>query len=77
MSGPGRFQHVAVGQNYDGGADLHAGGGPRQPGPSGACPLDLEVVRLLADKVVELEFADSISPETVRQVLKKTNSSRG
>ena len=34
-------------------------------------------LRLLADKVVELELADSISPETVRQVLKKTNSSRG
>jgi transposase len=33
--------------------------------------------RLLADKVVELEFADSISPETVRQVLKKTSSNRG
>ena len=34
-------------------------------------------LRLLADKVVELELADSISPETVRQVLKKTNSNRG
>jgi hypothetical protein len=34
-------------------------------------------LRLLADKVVELEFADSISPETVRQVLKKTSSNRG
>jgi transposase len=32
---------------------------------------------LLANKVVELEYADSISPETVRQVLKKTSSSRG
>ena len=29
---------------------------------------------LLADKVVELEFAGSISLETVRQILKKTNS---
>jgi transposase len=34
-------------------------------------------LRLLADKVVELELADSIAPETVRQVLKKTNSNRG
>ena len=34
-------------------------------------------LRLLADKVVELQFADSIARETVRQVLKKTNSSRG
>ncbi len=34
-------------------------------------------LRLLAERVVELELADSISHETVRQVLKKTNSSRG
>jgi transposase len=32
---------------------------------------------LLADKVVELKFATTIARETVRQVLKKTNSSRG
>jgi transposase len=34
-------------------------------------------VRLLAGKAVELGFVESISPETVRQLLKKTNSSRG
>ena len=34
-------------------------------------------LRLLADQVVKLELTDSISRETVRQVLKKTNSSRG
>ncbi len=34
-------------------------------------------LRLLADKVVELGFASSIARETVRQVLKKTNLSRG
>lgn len=34
-------------------------------------------LRLLADKVVELGFADTISRETVRQVLKKTPSSPG
>ena len=34
-------------------------------------------LRLLADKVVELKFTDSIARQTVRQVLKKTNSSRG
>ena len=34
-------------------------------------------LRLLAGKVVELGFASSISPETVRQVLKKTNLSPG
>jgi len=34
-------------------------------------------LRLLADKMVELAYIDSISHETVRQVLKKTNSSLG
>jgi transposase len=34
-------------------------------------------MRLLADKLVELEVVDSISDETVRLVLKKTRSSRG
>ena len=34
-------------------------------------------LRLLADKVVELEFAESYSYEAVRQTLKKTISSRG
>jgi len=34
-------------------------------------------LRLLADKLVELEIVDDISHETVRQTLKKTNSSPG
>ncbi len=34
-------------------------------------------LQLLADKVVELKFTDSIARETIRQVLKKTLSSRG
>jgi transposase len=34
-------------------------------------------LRLLADQLVELEVVDSVSTETVRRVLKKTNSSRG
>ena len=34
-------------------------------------------LRLLADEAVKLELTDSISRETVRQVLKKTNSSPG
>src|SRR2546421_9826050 len=34
-------------------------------------------VRLLAGKAVELGFVESISPETIRQLLKKTNSSPG
>jgi transposase len=34
-------------------------------------------LRLLADKMIELEYADNISYETVRRVLKKTNLSPG
>lgn len=34
-------------------------------------------LRLLADKVIELGFAETCSHELVRRVLKKTNSSRG
>lgn len=33
-------------------------------------------LRLLADQMVELKYADGLCHETVRQVLKKTNSSR-
>ena len=42
--------------------------------PPGRCDWTL---RLLADKLVELQIVESIATETVRQVLKKTNSSRG
>ena len=34
-------------------------------------------LRLLADRLVELEVVESICPETVRLTLKKTRSSRG
>jgi len=34
-------------------------------------------LQLLADRLVELKVVDSISYETVRQVLKKSDSSRG
>jgi transposase len=34
-------------------------------------------MRLLADKLVELQVVDAVSDETVRRVLKKTSSSRG
>ena len=34
-------------------------------------------LRLLADKAVELKYIDSVSHETVRRILKKTNSNRG
>jgi transposase len=44
------------------------------PAPEGQARWTL---RLLAAQVVELGFADTISRETVRQILKKTNSSHG
>lgn len=44
------------------------------PAPKGRVRWSL---RLLADKLVELEIVDDISYETVRQTLKKTNSNRG
>lgn len=34
-------------------------------------------LKLLADRLVELEIVDSVCPETVRQTLQKTTSSRG
>ncbi len=34
-------------------------------------------LRLLAERVVELEYIDAVSHETVRRILKKTNSSLG
>ena len=34
-------------------------------------------LQLLADQLVEMQLVDSISGETVRKTLKKTNSSRG
>lgn len=34
-------------------------------------------LRLLAERMVALEYVTAVSHETVRQVLKKTNSSRG
>jgi len=34
-------------------------------------------MRLLAERMVTLEYVESVSHETVRQALKKTNSSRG
>src|ERR1700676_2128806 len=44
------------------------------PAPNGRARWSL---RLLADKLVELEVVDDVSYETVRQTLKKTNSSHG
>jgi len=42
--------------------------------PEGRCQWTL---KLLADKMVELRYTDTLSYETVRRVLKKTRSNRG
>ena len=34
-------------------------------------------LKLLADKMVELDYVDSVARETIRKTLKKTNSNRG
>ena len=34
-------------------------------------------LKLLANKMVELDYVDSVAKETIRKTLKKTNSSRG
>lgn len=44
------------------------------PAPQGRARWTLS---LLADKLVELEVVEAISPETVRRTLKKTNSNLG
>jgi len=36
-----------------------------------------QVLELLADQMMRLEYVEHISPETVRKTLKKTNSSLG
>jgi transposase len=40
-------------------------------------PPEGHALRLLADRMVALEYVDTVSHETVRRVLKKMNSSRG
>ena len=71
------FRQKPTGRQYrklDGAQEAHlialACGAP----PEGRATWTL---RLLADRLVELDVVDSISPECVRMTLKKTNSSPG
>jgi len=61
-------------RKLDGAQEAHLIAVACSPSPNGRARWSL---RLLADKLVELEIVDAISYETVRQTLKKTNSSRG
>ncbi len=61
-------------RKLDGAQEAHLVALACSPAPQGRGRWSL---RLLADKLVELEIVDAISYETVRQTLKKTRSSRG
>ncbi len=59
---------------FDGRQEAHLVALVCGPPPEGQARWTLH---LLADKMVELEYVDTVSYETVRRTLKKTNSSRG
>lgn len=61
-------------QALSGGQAAHLVAMACTPAPDGH---DHWTLRLLAGKAVELGFVESISPETIRHLLKKTNSSPG
>ena len=69
-----RLSSRVYARKIDGDLEAHLIAVACTPAPEGR---DRWTVRLLADKLVELGHIDDISRETVRQVLKKTNSSRG
>jgi transposase len=58
----------------DGAQEAHLIALACSPAPPGQARWSL---RLLADRMVELQYAEQVSHETVRQVLKRGNSSRG
>jgi len=61
-------------RRLDGEAEAHLIAVACSEPPTGAARWSL---RLLQEKLVELEIVDSVSHETIRQTLKKTNLSRG
>jgi transposase len=71
-----RHQQVTPGPTRacDGEQEAHLVALACSPPPCGQARWTL---RLLADKMVERAYMDQLSYETVRRVLKKTNSSRG
>ena len=70
----GKKGERAYSRKIDGDAEAHLVALSCGTPPKGRARWSL---RLLADTMVELEYADSISHETVRTVLKKTSSNRG
>jgi hypothetical protein len=61
-------------RSLDGAAEAHLVALACSTPPEGAGRWSL---RLLAERMVELEYVEAVSHETVRQTLKKTNSSPG
>ena len=61
-------------RSLDGAAEAHLVALACSTPPEGAGRWTL---RLLAERMVELEYVEAVSHETVRQTLKKTNSNRG
>ena len=61
-------------RKLDGAQEAHLIAITCSPPPQGA---ERWTLILLADKLVELKIVDTITPETVRTTLKKTNSSPG
>ena len=64
----------ARGKKYDGDFEAHLIASACSKAPEGHARWSL---RLLADRVIELNYTDKISHESIRQILKKTNLSLG
>lgn len=70
----GRKPMPSRGKRQDGDFEAHLTALACSKAPEGRARWSL---RLLADRVVELEYTDRISHETIRQILKKTSLSLG
>lgn len=70
---PGKSKRVYV-KKFDGETEAHLIALCCSKAPDGYARWSL---RLLADKMVELQYVDEISHESIRQILKKTNLSLG
>jgi transposase len=70
---PGKSKRVYA-KKFDGELEAHLIALCCSEAPTGYAKWSL---RLLADKMVELEYVDEISHESIRQILKKTNLSPG
>ena len=67
-------QQNRIPRKIDGKAEAHLIAAACGKPPEGRARWTLQ---LLADRLVQLEMVDTVSPETVRRTLKKTKSSRG